>query len=513
MRNRDVALNILGNGLLFLTNLLFGFFFAPYIVRTIGVEANGFIVLSENIVGYVALIGIALNSMASRFITISIKQEKKEEALSYYSVVMAGNVILSLVYGVIFAIILFNLDSIFSIPTHLVFDVTLLFTLVFVNFMITSLFSLWEVATFVTNKIYIASLYRMISQLLRIGVIVSLFYFLAPSVYFAGIGFIVASIFVALVSFYYKKKLLPQIKISLSHLNVHHLKVLLAAGIWNSISQMGTLLLTGIGLFVANIMVGPIGMGLLALAKILPMVLLKLSATLRSAFMPSFTILYAENNIKALESSIKKSLKILSVFISVPLCILIVYGADFFSLWVPTEDANQLHILATISVSGLVLTSGTQALYNVFTVVNKVKINAIMVLLSGVASTLLMIILLNFTSLGLLAIVLSTTIINIIRNMGFTLPYAAIFLNLKWNTFFSNVGISVLNVSLLLVVGIVVRRLLVVDSWFSLFYSTFLAGLLGIVTSTFIVLDRDERSSLTLIIKNKLKKVTGADSC
>lgn len=62
-------------------NVIVSFFLSPYIVKTIGVEANGFVTLANNFVTYANLIVTALNSMAARFITIEYvrKNYKKGE--------------------------------------------------------------------------------------------------------------------------------------------------------------------------------------------------------------------------------------------------------------------------------------------------------------------------------------------------------------------------------------------------------------------------------------------------
>ena len=69
--NEQSALNVLGSILLVAINIVINLVLSPYIVASLGVEANGYITLANNFVSYMALVTIALNSMAGRFILVS----------------------------------------------------------------------------------------------------------------------------------------------------------------------------------------------------------------------------------------------------------------------------------------------------------------------------------------------------------------------------------------------------------------------------------------------------------
>lgn len=68
--NRKTIINLICSISVLITNVIISFFLSPYIVKHIGVEANGFVTLANNFVTYANLIVTALNSMAARFITV-----------------------------------------------------------------------------------------------------------------------------------------------------------------------------------------------------------------------------------------------------------------------------------------------------------------------------------------------------------------------------------------------------------------------------------------------------------
>ena len=70
-KNKQLLLNITSSLLTFIVGLGVNFFLTPFIVKHLGVEAYGFVNLSNNIISYAGLITVALNAMASRFIAIS----------------------------------------------------------------------------------------------------------------------------------------------------------------------------------------------------------------------------------------------------------------------------------------------------------------------------------------------------------------------------------------------------------------------------------------------------------
>ena len=73
--NQKSALNITACIVLVAINTCINFFLSPFIVKHLGVEANGYITLANNFVSYFGLIITALNSMAGRFILIEIRHD------------------------------------------------------------------------------------------------------------------------------------------------------------------------------------------------------------------------------------------------------------------------------------------------------------------------------------------------------------------------------------------------------------------------------------------------------
>lgn len=507
--NQKMFLNLISSLIFFAATIGINFFLTPYIVNNIGVEANGFISLGNNFITYASLITIAVSSMSSRFITIELEQGNLEKANLYYTSVTIGNIIISSIIFLLSLIVVYYLEYIIDIPQNLILDIKLLFILLFLNFAFNSAFSSWKISTFATNKLYLESIRDMQAQILRLIVVILLFVMYDPLVFYVGIAGLVATIFNLIFTLYYKKMLLPDLIVSYKFFRWKVLWVLLTSGIWNTIITAGQLLLSGLDLLIANILLGPSGMGVLALSKTLPNVITQLAGKITHIFTPSLTISYAQNNTEEVLRELKKGMKITAILLTVPLGALIVYGYDFYQLWVPGEDAYLLQVLSILSAGGLIFTSGIQVIFKVFTVANKLKTYASLILISGVVTTGLIFLLLHSTNLGVYAIAGVSTIVNLIRNLFFTLPLASKYLKVKWSTFYPEVISSVTSVFILVVVGFLLKLILPQDTWAGLALSVILMSLLSIIANLQIQLSKNDRKFLYDIIRRKLTRIKG----
>ena len=363
----------------------------------------------------------------------------------------------------------------------------------------------WATATFATNKLYLQSIKSLQSNILKVVCILILFMVFSPKVYYIAIASLICTIYIAVYNWYYHKKLLSELRIRRKYFNWKYVKELIFSGIWNTINQTGQILLSGFDLLIANLFVGATLMGALSLAKTVPNIILGLAGTLTSIFAPTLTIDYAKNDKEALKKNLKNGMKLTGVLLTIPFSILIIYGSEFYSLWVPSQDAKVLQILSVLTCFGLIFTSGIQCLFNVFTVVNKLKLNSILVLLSGAVSTLIVFILMKTTNLGVFAIAGVSSFVNLIRNMIYTVPFTAKYLGLKWNTFFPEVLSSAISVIVLTIVGFIIKEFITVDSWFMLIIAAGITSIIGLGINMFIVLNASERNQLMSVFKKKVK--------
>ena len=82
MRNekRQTIINLTAKTISYGTTMAISFFLTPYLVAKIGKVAYSFYPMANNFVNYMGVITIALNSMASRFITIALTKGDKKKS-------------------------------------------------------------------------------------------------------------------------------------------------------------------------------------------------------------------------------------------------------------------------------------------------------------------------------------------------------------------------------------------------------------------------------------------------
>lgn len=499
---KQLTINIISNIVNFAVSMGISFFLTPFIVRTVGSAAYGFVSLANQFVGYIQIAVVALNSMAARFITIKIYEKDEKGAKTYFSSVFFANILMTLVLIVPITVCVMFLDGFLDIPPSIVFDVKILWTLIFINFCVGLISNVFGIATYAKNRLELSSLRIIESNIIRAVLLVILYKFCRPSVVYIGIGTLAATVYTVALNVYYTKRLLPKMRISRKYFSGHAVKELVSSGVWNSLTQLSTTLLAGLDLLIANIFVGAEAMGVLSVAKTIPNAINQLLGTIPGAFSPQFMIDYAEKKSDKLLSDINSAVKIMSVISCAPLVGLAVFGKTFFELWVPSEDAVLLQILSILTVATTFVTAPIKPLYAIYTVTNKVKMESISVFIQGALSTVVVFTLLAATKnweiehLPLFIIAGTSTALGILRALTFTPMYAAYCLKLKKLTFYKSIVKALLSFVVAYSLESIIHRVLPSDTWFTLILSGAAASVLGVVCNMFVILNKAERNML-----------------
>lgn len=507
-QSKQLAVNMAASFIAYGVSLFISFFLSPYIVSTIGVEANGFVGLANNFVSYAGIITIALNSLAGRFITISLTRGDEEAANRYFTSVFFANLVIALVLGLIGGIIIVFLDQLINIPAALLTDVRWLFTFVFLNCILSVVGSVFTVATFARNKLYLSSLREIEANLARALCIIGLFALGTPRVSFLGAASLLSGGYTMIRNIRYTRLLLPEIRVRRKHFDFRAVWELVTSGIWNTINRLGQILIDGLDLLITNLFVDAAAMGILGLAKTVPNLISGLMGSIVGVFSPNYTILYAEGKYDELLAQIKQSMKVMGVITNIPIIILLTCGQEFFANWQPTLDPKMLNLLSILTIGCLIFSGGINCLYGIFTVVNRMKANSLVVLAGGAVSTLLVLFLVRTTDLGVYAVAGVSTAVSIIRNLVFTAPYGAKCLNQKWYIFYPEIFKPVLFVIISVLICLVVLPMISLAGWLGFFSKAAVSGILALAVGFWIVLNKNDRSFLLskLIRRRKYAK-------
>ncbi len=490
-----------------LLNLSISFFLTQYIVNNIGSQAYGFVNLASAMANYAVIITVALNSVTGRFITISYHSGDKREANKYFNSVLYANIVMALVFLAVGGYVVLNLENIINIPPELLVSVKQLYALIFLNFIISIVSTVFTVATFITNKLYIGSIINAVSYALKALLFYLFFSYLPITVAYVGVVSVICTTFVLAANMNFTRKLIPDIRISRKDFSFKRIKTLLAAGIWSSVSSLSQTLADGLDLLISNLFIGSLAMGQLSIAKTLSNILNMVVSNISNLFAPQLTYYYAQKDMKNLMGELKLNMLITSAFANIPFCFLWAFGKDLIYLWVPTQDANMVYALMLLTIFSFFTSPVINGLYSVFLITNNLKGNSLFWLSISIFDTILVLTLLKFTSLGILAVAGVSTFVGSIANLTFIPIFASRCLEQKWNVFYPVILRYVAVTACLAAALTGVRHFLPAsDSWLKLLSMVLVSGVVGLVFDYFLLFGSRERSKFQSLIKDKLVK-------
>lgn len=210
-KDKALIINTIASFVTFVVGLGIAFFFTPFLTDTVGEEAYGFVSLGNNVINYITILTVALNSVAGRFITIEYHQGKKKEANEYFSSVLMANIAIIPVILAVAVPAILNAEKLLDIPVELEGSVKLLFFFILFNFIITLISTVYNVATFITNRLYLSSIANIVTAVLRVFLMCLLFGMLPPNVAYIGIVTCICTFVGLVMNMYYTRLLVPDI--------------------------------------------------------------------------------------------------------------------------------------------------------------------------------------------------------------------------------------------------------------------------------------------------------------
>lgn len=415
-----VSLNILFNMGSFVITFLISFFVTPYVTKNVGMEAYGLIGLANNFTSYITIVTSALNSMASRFIVLEINKKNYKEANKYFNSTFIANIISAGLILLICVFLIPNLDKVLNISPALVQDAKSTFLLVFITFSISLTMSVFGIVYYANGKLYIGAGKTIITEIIRAIVIFLIFTLVGVKIQYTVVALLFTTIISSVFDMVYIKKSIPEIGINFKCFEVKKVFEMVKAGIWNSISKLSQVLLNGLDLIITNLFIGGSIQGCVSIAKTFSNIIISLIASVSDVFLPKFLKSYADSE-EALDKEFFLSTKILGYFSCLILSLFITYCRDFYIIWLPGEDYILISNLTYISLLSIVISGPVYSMFSIYTVINKVKPQAVANLIMSVLSTGTVFVLLKTTNLGVYAIVGVSSIFGMIKNLTYNM--------------------------------------------------------------------------------------------
>lgn len=505
-KGKQLSINLITQIATFVLNLCISFFLTPYIVEHVGKDVYGFVSLSSNFISYVTVFTIALNGMLNRYIAVEYNRKDYISTGKYLSSAIMANIVIMVALVPVIILVVGNLEKLINLPRGFEGDIKLLFLLTFLAFIINLPGCCFNVATYATNRLDKNNICNMLTAILRIAVIIAMLLVFDPHVWYVGLGALVSTVYSIVANIRYKRQLLPQVKVSLKAFDWAVVREVVSTGIWNSINQMTQMLLSGLDLLITNLFVSVASMSLLSYAKMLPTQLLSLIATIAGLFAPTMTIAYAQNKTAEFIKETNFALKFCGFLCSVPIIGLVVFGENFFGLWLNSltkEEVRTVAILAILSILPNFFSVYIYPLYSVSTITRKLKVPVLVSALIGVLNIILVFALLKTTNLGVYAVAGVSSVLFIFRILLFVPTYAAHCIGVKWTTFYKPLIRGVIcNLLMLFAFGLI-RSVCHIGNWLEFVAVCGVAAVCGYAIAFCILFETEDRKKVLAKLTRK----------
>lgn len=501
------VINLMAQVSAILAQMIISVVLTPIVLEKMGTEAYGFVGLVNNFVSYVAVVTTALNSLAGRFITVAHHSGDKKGAASYYSSVLFSNCIMAVFVLLASILLAANIELLVSVAPALVGDLRIMVLLAFLNCALGLVSVVFGVAAFIKNQLYLNSLAQMISSILRASLLCVMFATVAPHMWYYSAAAVAASLAFFAMQFWTARRLVPEYRARVSDYSFASIIEILKSGVWASIESVNKLLLTGLDLWIANVFVGAYQMGVLSVAKTIPNALLSVSGSIASLFYPKCAELYAKKSKEALSAQFGLAMKFTAAVMIVPLAGLIVYGIDFYHLWLPDRDSGELayiQMLSIVTVISLVSSALVEPLYYANTLAIRIKESVLITLGFSVLVLIVELALLFFTDINKLFVIASvSSIVMSVRHCVVQPLFAAHILGLPKTCFFSYIAKELLGLGAVLTSFYALSLFLPLSSWIGFVGSCLLSCVVGYCELFFVMLGGDERRKVAQMMPKK----------
>lgn len=466
-------------GAAFIINYLITLLLTPYITATVGTAAYGFVSLAKNVAQYASIITLALNSFASRHIAVAYHGGDMKQANIFFSSTFFGDVVLGGGVLLLAGGCICFLERLVVIPPELVDDVKVLFLVVFINFFAVTVFTVYGAGGQIANRLDIVGVFKLLSYLTEALLLVCIYHLLAPKVWYVGLGLLAASLVVIGSNIWITRRYTPELKIRRESYRQNAVKKLVGDGIWASANDLGALLHNGLDLLICNLMLSPLAMGQLAIAKSIDLIFHSLYQVVCQAFQPMMLRSYAENKMDKLLEELRLSMKLSGMLANLAFAGFFALGMAYYRLWIPGEDIALVYRLTVITVMTSVASGSMKPLYYIYTLTVKQKFPCIVTLVTGALNVLGMYLLLTYTDMGIDAVVWTTVVLVAFINFVSNPLYMAHVLHRPLGTFYPQILRNVLSCGILTALFTAFSKIYMPNTWLTLILCVGIYALLG----------------------------------
>jgi membrane protein EpsK len=446
--SRRFSVNVLSSVGFITLNVGLMAWYVPFLVSNLGLAAYGMLALANSLVLYLAIVTDSLNGSVFRYLGIDLNQGDLASANRTFNSALILSVLASCLLLVPIAATCYLLPLIFQVPPELIAATRFVLAAVGVTALAALVGGVFGVSSLVRHRFDLRNIVRSLVALCRIGVVVLLFAAEPPSLVHVGIGFIVAAAIGLAGDVLLWRKLTPELSINPRLIESARFRPLIGLGAWSAINVIGVLFIMQVDVIIVNQLLGPEATGRYASILLFPVLIYTMGEAVLPVLSPAIMAHYATGNKQALQELAKRSVRLLAVWLALPIGLLCGMGAPLLAFWLGPAFAD----LETSYV---------------LTAYNEVKAQGLVTLALGAANVVLAIAFVR-AGLGLAGVPAAAALVWTMRNVLFVSSRSAVLLGLRWYAFNGHLAIGLLGMAGVAALGRILCALWWPTGWLSL---------------------------------------------
>lgn len=495
MRRGTFVSNLIGNGASMAVNMVVGVWFTAYLVKNLGAASYGLIPLATTMASYMSVLTLALTAAVGRSITVAHGAGNTAEVDRVFNTAFVGCLVFSLVLLPVALVVGYLTPHWLSVPAGQENEARILFIAAGLVFLLTTAATPYGVALFCRNRLDLSSLINAGMTLLRVGIVALLFAFTIPDLWQVAAGLFCAAVAGTLVSIFFSRRLMPELKFRPSGFSLGTLKGLASTGLWVSVTQFGTILMLSVDLLMVNLLLGAFAAGKYAIPLQLSTLMRQIFSTLGGLFTPTIMALHGAGERDALVAYVARAIRMVGFLAALAAGLLCGFAEPLLTVWLGSDFAY-LAPLVWLMISPLAVNLSVFPMFGLALTVNKVRGPAIVTIILGVVHVGLAWLLVEKAGWGMYGVAASAILLLSLKNILYIPWYTARAVDIP---FWSMIG-PVIRVGFVTVavwaVAAVVAHFVPIHGWLTFFAGGAIAGVITLIVLFFGFIETAERQDL-----------------
>ncbi|MBN2592793.1 MAG: oligosaccharide flippase family protein [Sedimentisphaerales bacterium] len=340
-----------------LSNALVGFFLIRFFLSHLGEAQYGvWLLIGGSIYRYAPLLSLGLNSSVNRYIPLFMAQNNDDGIQRVFNTSLFFFITVSIVLVIISFVVCYNISSWFAIEPEMVKTAG---TLVLIVGFCSAFAMPMQSSTAILSGMQRYDIVNAIMLALLAGRTILIVILLRQGYGLLTIGtlFGLSEVVMRIIHSVFVKKLLPDVSLSLTKIDLQLLKEMMAYGINTFMYAMGAIIIYYASSLIIGIFIGTAEVSQFNIATAGVLLLSQLLQAFTAAIKPAVTDLDARNNAASVKEIAFLTQKYSLLLIIPGGCFLIAMGREFLDVWVSDQFTDpsiidQMAVILTILTVG-----------------------------------------------------------------------------------------------------------------------------------------------------------------